>query len=90
MSEPEENGEEAANGKPRRLNNTQRKELAKIVERHFEAHIAEMDGKDQETWEERKSQAIKQAKSQLGVDKIEEQIRELEARKKYLGLEISG
>ena len=50
MPKPEEKGREESNGKPRRLNNTQRKELAKIVERQFELDIAETDSKDQQAW----------------------------------------
>ena len=74
---PEENG----NGKPRRLNNTQRKELAKLVERKYEVLVEAQRQEHEQANRAARVKAMEETKKNLGVEKLEAQI---EAAKKSL------
>ena len=76
---PEENGN--GNGKPRRLNNTQRKELARLVERKYEALVEVQRQEHEQANRTAKRKAMDETRKELGVEKLEAQI---EAQKKIL------
>jgi signal recognition particle subunit SEC65 len=82
---PEENGN--GNGKPRRLNNTQRKELAKLVERKYEALVEVQRQEHEQANRAAKKRAMDEARKKLGVEKIEAQIESLKKTLEDLGFE---
>lgn len=89
MSESKENGQNGnsqnGNGSPGKLNVAQRKALEKVVRERYSNLISEQDGREKKTWDDVMKEAIQAVKEQLGVDKIDEHIRELEQERKVLG-----
>ena len=88
MAESTRNSQ-AANGKPRKLNVAQRKALEKVLRERYGILISDQKGEEQKTREDICKEALQQVKKQLGVDKIEREIRELEEKKKNLGFSYS-
>ena len=80
---PDENG----NGKPRRLNNTQRKELARLVERNYEALVEAQRQEHEQANRAARMKAMEETKQTLGVEKLEAQIESLKKTLEALGFD---
>ena len=93
MSESKENGQNGngqnGNGSPRKLNVAQRKALEKVVRERYSNLISEQEGREKKSWDDVMKEAIQTVKKELGVDKIDERIRELEQERKVLGFSYS-
>ncbi len=75
------------NGNPRRLNNTQRKELARLVERKYETLVEAQRQEHEQANRVARVKAMEETKKNLGVEKLEAQIESMKKALEDLGFD---